>query len=96
MSNVPAAVRASAIAAAAAFAVSLRFMRPDKSSRRWGISGISRSLENNTARPWLTSRWLARLHGGDLRLVRSEEDWTEFEVRFRLARQTAGTTARVS
>jgi signal transduction histidine kinase len=25
---------------------------------------------------------LARLHGGDLRLVRSENDWTEFEVRF--------------
>jgi signal transduction histidine kinase len=31
------------------------------------------------------ARELARLHGGDLRLVRSEEDWTEFEVRFRLA-----------
>jgi len=25
------------------------------------------------------------LHQGDLRLVRSEENWTEFEVRFRLA-----------
>jgi signal transduction histidine kinase len=42
------------------------------------------------------ARELARLHGGDLRLVRSEEDWTEFEVRFRLARQVAGTTAEVS
>jgi signal transduction histidine kinase len=42
------------------------------------------------------ARELARLHGGDLRLVRSEEDWTEFEVRFRLARQVAGITARVS
>jgi signal transduction histidine kinase len=42
------------------------------------------------------ARELARLHGGDLRLVRSEEDWTEFEVRFRLARQVAGTTADVS
>jgi len=42
------------------------------------------------------ARELARLHGGDLRLVRSEEDWTEFEVRFRLARQTAGTSAGVS
>jgi signal transduction histidine kinase len=31
------------------------------------------------------ARQLARLHGGDLRLVRSENDWTEFEVRFRLA-----------
>ena len=28
------------------------------------------------------ARKLARLHGGDLRLVRSENDWTEFEVRF--------------
>lgn len=42
------------------------------------------------------ARELARLHGGDLKLVRSDEDWTEFEVRFRLARQIAGTTARVS
>ncbi|MEP6685910.1 MAG: HAMP domain-containing sensor histidine kinase [Verrucomicrobiota bacterium] len=42
------------------------------------------------------ARELARLHGGDLRLVRSDEDWTEFEVRFRLARQTAKTAARVS
>ena len=31
---------------------------------------------------------LSRLHGGDLRLLRSENDWTEFEVRFRVA-QTA-------
>ena len=29
------------------------------------------------------ARELARLHGGDLRLVRSEAAWTEFEVRFR-------------
>jgi signal transduction histidine kinase len=42
------------------------------------------------------ARELARLHGGDLRLVHSEEDWTEFEVRFRLARQAARTTVRVS
>jgi signal transduction histidine kinase len=28
------------------------------------------------------ARELARLHGGDLRLVQSENDWTEFEVRF--------------
>ena len=33
------------------------------------------------------ARELARLHGGDLRLVRSKEDWTEFEVRFRLTVQ---------
>ena len=35
------------------------------------------------------ARELARLHGGDLRLVRSEEDWTVFEVRFRVAKVTA-------
>jgi len=29
------------------------------------------------------ARDLARLHGGDLRLVVSENDWTEFEARFR-------------
>lgn len=28
------------------------------------------------------ARELARLHGGDLRLIRSGNDWTEFEVRF--------------
>ena len=33
------------------------------------------------------ARELARLHGGDLRLVRSDDDWTEFEVRFRVAQQ---------
>jgi signal transduction histidine kinase len=37
------------------------------------------------------ARELARLHGGDLRLVRSDESWTEFEVRFR----RAATPARV-
>jgi signal transduction histidine kinase len=31
------------------------------------------------------ARELARLHGGDLRLLRSDSDWTEFEVRFRVA-----------
>lgn len=31
------------------------------------------------------ARELARLHGGDLRLVGSENDWTEFEVRFSAA-----------
>ncbi|HEY6111971.1 MAG TPA: HAMP domain-containing sensor histidine kinase [Chthoniobacterales bacterium] len=30
---------------------------------------------------------LARLHGGELRLVRSENDWTEFEIRFRAVAQ---------
>lgn len=31
------------------------------------------------------ARELARLHQGDLRLVRSDAEWTEFEARFRLA-----------
>jgi signal transduction histidine kinase len=31
------------------------------------------------------ARELTKLHGGDLRLVRSENDWTEFEVRFSAA-----------
>ena len=42
------------------------------------------------------ARELARLHGGDLRLVSSEEDWTEFELRFRLARQPVERSATVS
>ena len=36
------------------------------------------------------ARELARLHGGDLRLARSDGEWTEFEVRFRLASVEAG------
>jgi signal transduction histidine kinase len=36
------------------------------------------------------ARELARLHGGDVRLARSDGDWTEFEVRFRLARSPGG------
>jgi len=35
------------------------------------------------------ARELARLHGGDLRLVCSTEKWTEFEVRFRMAQDPA-------
>jgi signal transduction histidine kinase len=31
------------------------------------------------------ARELARLHGGDLHLLRSDAEWTEFEVRFRAA-----------
>jgi len=38
------------------------------------------------------ARELARLHGGDLRLVRSENDWTEFEVRFSAANGVNGVT----
>jgi signal transduction histidine kinase len=36
------------------------------------------------------ARELARLHQGDLHLLRSDETWTEFEVRFRLAAVPAG------
>jgi signal transduction histidine kinase len=36
------------------------------------------------------ARELARLHGGDLRLSRSNEEWTEFELRFKLALAASG------
>jgi signal transduction histidine kinase len=39
------------------------------------------------------ARELARLHGGDLRLVRSENDWTEFEARFHIAKAIPITTS---
>jgi len=42
------------------------------------------------------ARELSRLQGGDLRLLSSEEDWTELEVRFRLARQAVATATGVS
>jgi len=35
------------------------------------------------------ARELARLHGGDLRLARSDAEWTEFELRLRLAGEGA-------
>jgi signal transduction histidine kinase len=38
------------------------------------------------------ARELARLHGGDLRLLRSQADWTEFEACFWVAQQD-GTAA---
>jgi signal transduction histidine kinase len=37
------------------------------------------------------ARELARLHGGDVRLARSDEQWTEFEVRFRVADSSTAT-----
>ena len=40
------------------------------------------------------ARELARLHRGDLRLARSESDWTEFEARFRLAPTPAAPASR--
>jgi signal transduction histidine kinase len=39
------------------------------------------------------ARELARLHRGDLRLIRSDPDWTEFEVRFCLAQPVAASGA---
>jgi len=41
------------------------------------------------------ARELVRLHHGELRLVRSQEDWTEFEVRLPLVRQDAIASAQV-
>ena len=38
------------------------------------------------------ARELARLHGGELRLVRSQDDWTEFEVRFSAVNGVNGLT----
>ena len=40
------------------------------------------------------ARELARLHGGDVRLVRSGDDWTEFEVRLRVARAPIAAAAQ--
>lgn len=42
------------------------------------------------------ARKLARLHGGDLRLVLSDDDWTEFEVRFRAIERAPGRAAQVA
>lgn len=39
------------------------------------------------------ARELARLHGGDVRLVRSDDDWTEFDVRFKTAQQPSRAAA---
>ncbi|MEY2525948.1 MAG: two-component system, OmpR family, sensor kinase [Verrucomicrobiota bacterium] len=42
------------------------------------------------------ARELARLHGGDLRLVGSNNDWTEFEVRFRVVHPVASRAAEIA
>jgi signal transduction histidine kinase len=42
------------------------------------------------------ARKLAHLHGGDLRLVLSDDDWTEFEVRFRAVQPAAGRAAEAT
>jgi len=54
------------------------FERFHRDSTRSAISGHGLGLN--------LARELARLHGGDLRLVQSENDSTEFEVRFRASR----------
>jgi signal transduction histidine kinase len=41
------------------------------------------------------ARELVRLHGGELNLVSSNNEWTEFEVRFRAA-EMAGTNSERS
>ena len=40
------------------------------------------------------ARELVRLHGGGLNLVSSDEEWTEFEVRFRAAEKAAASERR--
>ena len=40
------------------------------------------------------ARELVRLHGGELNLVSSTEEWTEFEVRFRPAEKAAAPERR--
>jgi len=42
------------------------------------------------------ARELVRLHGGELQLVSSENDWTEFEVRFRPAEAVAANSQRTA
>jgi signal transduction histidine kinase len=47
--------------------------------------GSTRSVVSGHGIGLNLARSLARLHGGDLHLVCSQNDWTEFEVRFRVA-----------
>lgn len=42
------------------------------------------------------ARELARIHGGDLRLCHAEKEWTEFEVRFRLAKRPAARATQLA
>jgi signal transduction histidine kinase len=42
------------------------------------------------------ARELVRLHGGDLKLVSSADDWTEFEVRFRPSAAAAAKSQRIA
>ena len=42
------------------------------------------------------ARELVRLHGGELRLVRSDAEWTEFSVRFSAAMPASGSVGAVA
>jgi signal transduction histidine kinase len=53
------------------------FERFHRGGRRSSVSGHGLGLN--------LARELARLHGGDLRLICSEDDWTQFEMRLRIA-----------
>jgi signal transduction histidine kinase len=57
------------------------FERFHRESGRSAVSGHGLGLN--------LARELARLHGGDLRLVRSENDSTEFEMRFRASQASS-------
>jgi len=61
------------------------FERFHRSSGGTAVSGHGLGLN--------LARELARLHGGDLRLVGSANDWTEFEVRFRVAQHAPSRAA---
>jgi len=57
------------------------FERFHRGSTRSDVSGHGLGLN--------LARELARLHGGDLKLVCSQDDWTEFELRLRTSKPTA-------
>jgi signal transduction histidine kinase len=57
------------------------FERFHRGSTRSDISGHGLGLN--------LARELTRLHGGDLKLVCSDDDWTEFELRLRTSKPTA-------
>ena len=61
------------------------FERFHRGSGGTGVSGHGLGLN--------LARKLARLHGGDLKLVLSDNDWTEFEVRFRVVQLAPGRAA---
>lgn len=64
------------------------FQRFQRGSTASGVSGHGLGLN--------LARELARLHGGDLRLLRSGDDWTEFEVRFRVAQPVPSRASQVA